>query len=359
MIDLTECESAVSAEDLGVPCAFVIKHAARSYNFYADSLEERAQWLGIIEAVRADPAAAAAWMPPAAPVVEKQQPVVAVAAAPLRDSASVPPSRTAAPADTEAPDASDDEGARAAAPTHQPLYASQFGFAVCLHGSSVLSSDDEAAIPTMRSHTSLLIPPQHTPVSEERAAQDDAYYMTVATQQRNSALRSDNDRERRSRLSSTIGGGDSDSSDASLLSPTRVEFAIPPSEPAARDPSTLFRLDSLASKVMKKFAHSVGGSYLRAVLAAPIAELSASAVSCEVDESRIAADESIEGNRERLVEVVDSFLSAILGARSEMPSELESVCKHLYEEVGARYPGGKSASKAVGALYLLVFTNRY
>lgn len=117
--------------------------------------------------------------------------------------------------------------------------------------------------------------------------------------------------------------------------------------------NTLFRLNSVASKVMKYFSKIVGSAYLVKVLGPIITELCSLDDAMEVDPSRKKEQEDVDVNKKKLTAVCQRILTAILSSQKSMPPEMIVMCRHLYEEVEKTYPG--NGPRQVGGYLFLRF----
>ncbi|XP_018425838.1 PREDICTED: neurofibromin, partial [Nanorana parkeri] len=98
---------------------------------------------------------------------------------------------------------------------------------------------------------------------------------------------------------------------------------------------TLFRGNSLASKIMTFCFKVYGATYLQKLLE-PLLRLIITSpewqhVSFEVDSSRLDGVESLEENQRCLLQMTEKFFHAIINSTHEFPTQLRSVCHCLYQ----------------------------
>ncbi|XP_040192600.1 neurofibromin isoform X2 [Rana temporaria] len=98
---------------------------------------------------------------------------------------------------------------------------------------------------------------------------------------------------------------------------------------------TLFRGNSLASKIMTFCFKVYGATYLQKLLE-PLLRLIITSpewqhVSFEVDSSRLDGVESLEENQRCLLQMTEKFFHAIISSTHEFPTQLRSVCHCLYQ----------------------------
>uniref|UniRef100_A0A8D2QGV3 Neurofibromin n=1 Tax=Zonotrichia albicollis TaxID=44394 RepID=A0A8D2QGV3_ZONAL len=122
---------------------------------------------------------------------------------------------------------------------------------------------------------------------------------------------------------------------------------------------TLFRGNSLASKIMTFCFKVYGATYLQKLLEPLLRTVITSPewqhVSFEVDPTRLEPTESLEENQRSLLQMTDKFFQAIINSSSEFPPQLRSVCHCLYQVVSQRFP--QNSIGAVGSAMFLRFIN--
>ncbi|XP_058269102.1 neurofibromin isoform X3 [Hemibagrus wyckioides] len=98
---------------------------------------------------------------------------------------------------------------------------------------------------------------------------------------------------------------------------------------------TLFRGNSLASKIMTFCFKVYGAAYLQKLLEPLMRGVITSPewqhISFEVDPTRLEPPENLEENQRNLLQITDRFFLAIINSSSEFPPQLRSVCHCLYQ----------------------------
>ncbi|KAM6970361.1 neurofibromin-like [Aplochiton taeniatus] len=96
---------------------------------------------------------------------------------------------------------------------------------------------------------------------------------------------------------------------------------------------TLFRGNSLASKIMTFCYKVYGALYLQKLLEPLLRGVNSSPehISFEVDPTRLDQGENLMENQKNLLQITERFFQAIVGSSSEFPPQLRSVCHCLYQ----------------------------
>ncbi|XP_023838675.1 neurofibromin isoform X2 [Salvelinus sp. IW2-2015] len=122
---------------------------------------------------------------------------------------------------------------------------------------------------------------------------------------------------------------------------------------------TLFRGNSLASKIMTFCFKVYGAAYLQKLLEPLLKGVVTTPewhnISFEVDTTRLEQSENLEENQRNLLQITDRFFLAIINSSSEFPPQLRSVCHCLYQVVSQRFP--QDSIGAVGSAMFLRFIN--
>lgn len=122
---------------------------------------------------------------------------------------------------------------------------------------------------------------------------------------------------------------------------------------------TLFRGNSLASKIMAFCFKIYGASYLQSLLEPMIRPLlSENALSFEVDPARLEPNDEIENHRSNLVALTQKVFDAIVCSAERFPPQLRSMCHCLYQVLSKRFPQfPQNNMGAVGTVIFLRFIN--
>ncbi|KAK9889237.1 hypothetical protein WA026_004512 [Henosepilachna vigintioctopunctata] len=122
---------------------------------------------------------------------------------------------------------------------------------------------------------------------------------------------------------------------------------------------TLFRGNSLGSKIMAFCFKIYGASYLQTLLEPLIRPLlDDSGYSFEVDPARLEINEDIEENRQNLICLTQKVFDAIVCSAEKFPPQLRSMCHCLYQVLSKRYPHSPQNNiGAVGTVIFLRFIN--
>ncbi|XP_023719668.1 neurofibromin isoform X2 [Cryptotermes secundus] len=122
---------------------------------------------------------------------------------------------------------------------------------------------------------------------------------------------------------------------------------------------TLFRGNSLGSKIMAFCFKIYGASYLQNLLEPLIRPLlEEPSQSFEVDPARLDPSENIEENRRNLIALTQKVFDAIVSSADKFPPQLRSMCHCLYQVLSKRFPlFPQNNIGAVGTVIFLRFIN--
>ncbi|XP_042885722.1 neurofibromin-like isoform X12 [Penaeus japonicus] len=122
---------------------------------------------------------------------------------------------------------------------------------------------------------------------------------------------------------------------------------------------TLFRGNSLGSKIMAFCFKIYGASYLHNLLEPLIRPLMDDVThSYEVDTGRLDPSENVEENRRNLIALTQKVFGAIICSSDNFPPQLRSMCHCLYQVLSKRFPQfPQNNIGAVGTVIFLRFIN--
>ncbi|KAG1714683.1 Neurofibromin [Nymphon striatum] len=121
---------------------------------------------------------------------------------------------------------------------------------------------------------------------------------------------------------------------------------------------TLFRGNSLGSKIMAFCFKIYGANYLHNLLEPLIKPLTEQGnVSYEVDPARLENEEEVEENRRNLMSLTQKIFNAIISSTDKFPSQLRNMCHCLYQVLSKRFPQYPNNVSAVGTVIFLRFIN--
>lgn len=123
------------------------------------------------------------------------------------------------------------------------------------------------------------------------------------------------------------------------------------------DAPTLFRRNSLSTKVLTLYLKQAGNEYLTNTLNPAFNSLRAVNLgdndTFEVDPSRIKPTENAAANMSRLLAVTKTFLDAIVSSTTKMPKMFQNVFNHTKKAVERKFPD--AGLTAIGGLIFLRF----
>eukprot|EP00011_Vannellida_sp_DIVA3-517-6-12_P006707 CAMPEP_0114622840 /NCGR_PEP_ID=MMETSP0168-20121206/9942_1 /TAXON_ID=95228 ORGANISM="Vannella sp., Strain DIVA3 517/6/12" /NCGR_SAMPLE_ID=MMETSP0168 /ASSEMBLY_ACC=CAM_ASM_000044 /LENGTH=1801 /DNA_ID=CAMNT_0001834063 /DNA_START=22 /DNA_END=5428 /DNA_ORIENTATION=+ len=115
--------------------------------------------------------------------------------------------------------------------------------------------------------------------------------------------------------------------------------------------NTLFRLNSMATKLMVQYCKLIGVDYLRASVGPEIKNLIASPVQAECDPAKLPPGQNLEANQQTVIASAERFLDDIEKSIDICPAPFREICAYLKEEVGAKFPGAEHTAIA-GFMFL-------
>jgi hypothetical protein len=119
-------------------------------------------------------------------------------------------------------------------------------------------------------------------------------------------------------------------------------------------PNTLFRRNSMATKIMTNFARFAGQQYLQdAVLPVIRTLLNSNLLSFEIDESKLLAGQSRDQNCRNLTSLAQKILDSLCKSTHLLPTAFRNVCGFLQHAVVHRFPA--HALSAIGGFMFLRF----
>jgi len=120
---------------------------------------------------------------------------------------------------------------------------------------------------------------------------------------------------------------------------------------ASTSAGTLFRSNSMASKMIKVYSFLVGSHYLKETIGQPIQEICSKSVSHELDPVKLGPKDDAMTNAERLNETTQNILDWILTSVHNSPLFFKWISYYLFHSVGEKYPAAKYT--AVGGFLFL------
>jgi hypothetical protein len=117
--------------------------------------------------------------------------------------------------------------------------------------------------------------------------------------------------------------------------------------------TTLFRQDSMASKIMGSYANIIGASYLKSILEPVLDPIVRHNIRCEVETLKLDEEDNVDANRVNLQALCEQVFTAIVDQPQRMPEQIQKLCQMLRNNVESKFPN--SANKSIGAFLFLRF----
>lgn len=115
---------------------------------------------------------------------------------------------------------------------------------------------------------------------------------------------------------------------------------------------TLFRGNSMATKVLSVYGIMAGQQYLCEVLGGPIEYLFANeSLGWELNEAKAPPGSNVDANVRNVLELTNMFFDSVVNSVSTSPTLLRQICRCLRTEVGQKFPDSEYIS--VGGFYFL------
>eukprot|EP00002_Diphylleia_rotans_P036504 TRINITY_DN8050_c0_g1_i14.p1 TRINITY_DN8050_c0_g1~~TRINITY_DN8050_c0_g1_i14.p1 ORF type:complete len:502 (+),score=66.72 TRINITY_DN8050_c0_g1_i14:43-1548(+) len=118
--------------------------------------------------------------------------------------------------------------------------------------------------------------------------------------------------------------------------------------------TTLFRTDSIGTKIMTLYAKLYGQAYLKKTIGSLILRVANDPVGYELDTTRVSEEEASE-NTIKLRVLCGEFLANIAESFDICPRPIKAICYHLQKVVGDRFPDSRYLAIA-GFLFLRYFS---
>jgi hypothetical protein len=122
-----------------------------------------------------------------------------------------------------------------------------------------------------------------------------------------------------------------------LLKLLELSVQLEVNNTSMNQPGTLFRANSTASKLMKKYCSRVSLPYLQSVLGPLMTKVCNSPTNFEIDPSKMKSDEDINVNVANTKQLIQEFIDIILNNMDSIPYQFREYCRFLYKYVGQKF----------------------
>eukprot|EP01101_Sappina_pedata_P009657 TRINITY_DN569_c2_g1_i1.p1 TRINITY_DN569_c2_g1~~TRINITY_DN569_c2_g1_i1.p1 ORF type:complete len:666 (-),score=164.85 TRINITY_DN569_c2_g1_i1:109-2106(-) len=117
--------------------------------------------------------------------------------------------------------------------------------------------------------------------------------------------------------------------------------------------STLFRANSMASKILSSYTRMAGSDYLHSTLRPLVKWIGASSTSFEIDPAKIIGGDDLNENRKNLMEGADLYFDGIRRSISNCPAPFKVICRELRSSVIDKFP--ELTHAVIGGFFFLRF----
>jgi len=119
------------------------------------------------------------------------------------------------------------------------------------------------------------------------------------------------------------------------------------------NPTQLFRLDSVTTKLAASFAGCVAARWLQTIAGPIISSLGKAPSNVEIDDERVPSDEKVAINRAKMQHLAETLLSAVTASADRVPGDLRVLARRIAHAVESKFPDHRL--KAVGGILFLRF----
>jgi hypothetical protein len=117
--------------------------------------------------------------------------------------------------------------------------------------------------------------------------------------------------------------------------------------------NTLFRRNSMATKLLAAYTKLIGTRYLKDTLTPTLQGLISNPPPMELDPQKLPPGQDRETNIKNVTKAADDFLKAITASVDSCPLPFREICNYLKTEVSKRFPGAEHS--AIGGFIYLRF----
>lgn len=115
--------------------------------------------------------------------------------------------------------------------------------------------------------------------------------------------------------------------------------------------NTLFRRNSMATKLLAAYCKFMGREYLRTSLGPQLNAIMTQNIALELDETKLPAGQSLEQNQKNMERVCKAFLDDVVASIPVCPAPFREICNFLKTSVAEKFPGSEHTAVA-GFMFL-------
>lgn len=131
-----------------------------------------------------------------------------------------------------------------------------------------------------------------------------------------------------------------------------IKYAIEQEVEAQKEVATLFRLNSLGSKLLKVYTAKCGQEFLTACVGQGLARAKALPEALEIDPAKVAPD-VVERNVPKLEAECEAMLNDIVNALRVAPRSMRIICNHISQCVASKFKDDRVRPLGIGAYVFL------
>ncbi|KAH3745107.1 gtpase-activator protein for Ras family gtpase [Pelomyxa schiedti] len=134
-----------------------------------------------------------------------------------------------------------------------------------------------------------------------------------------------------------------------------VESEISRQVQETQEPSTIFRGNTTATKLMTAFTKMIGRDYIINTLKPSLQYVVDNPEDYEIDPTKVTEADNLQLNISNLLQITENFIDHIIGSTDRCPLPLRVICRHLRSEVSRKFDARAGVIAVSGMMFLRFF----